>query len=325
MANQKKPSLIILYTVLPNMIEALNEYFEIDILDSRAVRYLVLQRIAGKDAVLCVPWTTIDKEFLDAAGPQLKVIVTTSAGFEHIDIEECKKRKISIGYLGDVASNGIGEYTIGLMIATARKFKEAAKSVENGDWEKNWVPARSVIGFELRQATVGIVGFGSIGQNIAKRLQAAFSVKQILYCGPNKKSEAEQLKAEYVSFDDLLYQSDFVIACCTVNQQTVGIFNADAFKKMKPTAVFINIARGALVNQEDLYDALVNEEIWAAGLDSVTPEPMPHDHPLISLKNCVVMPHIGTSSQPTRADMFKISINNLIAWSRGQPMPVQLI
>ena len=137
-------------------------------------------------------------------------------------------------------------------------------------------------GPELRGSTVGIVGLGRIGLSVAKLLEP-FGISRLLYCGNTAKKKAVEVNAEFVSFGQLLQQSDFVICCCSLNSQNVKMFNSDAFKKMKKSAVFINVSRGGVVDQDALYKALKNAEIFAAGLDVTTPAPLPKNHPLLSL------------------------------------------
>ena len=141
-----------------------------------------------------------------------------------------------------------------------------------------------------------------------------------MYSGRDEKTDAKELPADFVSFEKLLSESDFVIGSCKLTEDTAGIMNAAAFKKMKKTAIFINSSRGGLVNQEDLYDALVSEEILAAGLDVTTPEPLPTDHPLLKLNNCVVIPHIGSATMSARNAMSELCARNIIEALSGREM-----
>ncbi|GFN81601.1 glyoxylate reductase/hydroxypyruvate reductase-like protein [Plakobranchus ocellatus] len=176
----------------------------------------------------------------------------------------------------------------------------------------------------LDGATVGIVGMGRIGHTVAQCLKP-FGVARFVYSDSEKKPEADaELGAEFVDLDTLLYQSDFVIACCALTPQTAGIFNASAFKKMKKTAVFVNSSRGGIVNQEDLIIALESGEIGAAGLDVTVPEPLPTDSPLLKLSNCVVLPHIGSATFDTREAMAVLAAQNLIAGLKGEKLPCQV-
>lgn len=195
----------------------------------------------------------------------------------------------------------------------------AFSAVVDGGWG-SWENGLYLCGKTLLESTVGIVGLGRIGLAIAKRLQP-FGVKKLLYSGNSRKEWEEEVGAEFVSFERLLQESDFVIACCSINKENVGLFNKSAFSKMKKSAIFINTSRGVLVHQDDLYDALKLGTIMAAGLDVTSPEPLPRDHPLHSLKNCVITPHIGSATVYARNAMADLAARNLIAGLKGEVLP----
>ncbi|XP_060062993.1 glyoxylate reductase/hydroxypyruvate reductase-like [Ylistrum balloti] len=186
--------------------------------------------------------------------------------------------------------------------------------------EETWQNALFFSGHEITDSTIGIVGLGRIGMAVAKRLKA-FKVAKFLYTGNSQKSYAEEVKAEFVSFDKLLKNSYFVIACCSINANNRGLFNKAAFKKMKKPAIFINVSRGVLVNQDDLIEALTTGEIYGAALDVTTPEPLPLDNPLHSLKNCLMTPHIGSVSYKARNGMASLTARNIMAGIRGEDLP----
>lgn len=193
---------------------------------------------------------------------------------------------------------------------------------KRGGWT-SWKPLW-MCGYGLTQSTVGIVGLGRIGQAIARRLKP-FGVQRFLYAGRQPKpQEAAEFQAEFVSALQLAAESDFIVVACSLTPETKGLCNGDFFQKMKKTAVFVNISRGDVVNQDDLYQALASGQIAAAGLDVTTPEPLPTDHPLLTLKNCVILPHIGSATYKTRNAMSLLASNNLLAGLRGQPMPSEL-
>ncbi|CAI9534563.1 unnamed protein product [Staurois parvus] len=179
-------------------------------------------------------------------------------------------------------------------------------------------------GYGLSNSTVGIIGLGRIGLAIAQRLKP-FGVKKFLYTGRQPRPErAAVVNAEYVPCEKLTEDSDFVIVSCSLTPETEGLCNKDFFQRMKKTSVFINISRGTAVNQEDLYQALVSGQIAAAGLDVTAPEPLPKTHPLLSLKNCVILPHIGSATFSTRNTMSVLAVNNLLRGLAGQEMPSEL-
>ncbi|XP_005105201.1 glyoxylate reductase/hydroxypyruvate reductase [Aplysia californica] len=280
-----------------------------------------LDSVRGIDALFCLLTDKIDAELLDAAGPGLKVVSTMSVGHDHIDLQECKARKITVGYTPGILTSATAELTVALLLATSRRLKEGMRAVVNGEWG-TWKPTW-LCGSGLDGSTVGIVGLGRIGIAVAQCLKP-FGVAQFLYSGRSEKPEAESIKAKFVPFDDLLQTSDFVIACCALTQDTAGLFNKDAFSKMKKSAIFVNSSRGGVVNQEDLLHALTSGEIAGAGLDVTSPEPLPTDNPLLKLDNCVVLPHIGSATYSTREAMAVLAAENLLAGVRGEPMPCQL-
>uniref|UniRef100_UPI00358EA1B6 glyoxylate reductase/hydroxypyruvate reductase isoform X2 n=1 Tax=Myxine glutinosa TaxID=7769 RepID=UPI00358EA1B6 len=283
----------------------------------------LLSRAPGIHAILCLLSDYIDKEVLDAAGPNLKVISTLSVGYDHIAIEECKKRNIRVGNTPHVLTDATAEITVALLLATARRLFEAAAEVKSGGWS-TWKPMW-MCGQGLSNSTVGIVGLGKIGCGVAERLKP-FGVKKFLYCGRHPKPDkADRLGADFVPLPTLLAESDFVVLCCSLTPETAGMVNEDAFRKMKNSAIFINTSRGAMVDQDALYSALQEGQIAAAGLDVTTPEPLPTDHPLLSLKNCVVLPHIGSATVATRITMSILTAENILAGLRDQPMPAEVL
>lgn len=251
----------------------------------------------------------------------MKVIGTMSVGYEHIDVVECKKRGIPVGYTPDVLTRAVSELTISLMLAVSRRLVEGVEAVRSGEWS-TWSPLW-MCGRDIYDSTVGIVGLGRIGMAVARRL-LPFEPKQILYCSNSPKPNASEVKTVRVDLDELLAQSDFVIALCSLNESTKGMFDRDVFRKMKRTAVFVNTSRGGVVNQEDLYTALVTGEILAAGLDVTVPEPLPTDSKLLTLKNCVVLPHIGSATMDTRNTMSALTARNILSALEGKSMPEQV-
>lgn len=272
-------------------------------------RDTLLESVEQIDALFCTLNEKIDKELLDKAGNRLKVIATCSVGYDHIDINECKSRKIPVGYTPGVLTDAVAEYAIAVLLALARRIPEGIQAARSGEWS-TW-KIMWMCGKSLKDSNVGIFGLGRIGLAIAKRLEA-FGVNKILYNNRNRNQEADSLNYEYTSFDGLLSQSDFVICCCAATQQTTGIFNRNAFSKMKKDSIFVNISRGIVVNQDDLYEALSSGTIGAAALDVTTPEPLPINHKLYELKNCLISPHICSAETATRIKMAKITAENIV-------------
>ncbi|CAL1282697.1 unnamed protein product [Larinioides sclopetarius] len=284
----------------------------------------LLRLVKGKNGLYCHVTEKINAEVLEAAGPSLRVIGTYSVGYDHIDLEECRKRGILVGNTPNVLTDAVAELTVGLLLATSRRLMEATNQITNGGWAKSNCAPLWMCGTNLVNSTIGMMGFGRIGIEVAERLKC-FKVKNILYSGNKPKPEAsEKLNAKFVPFEELLKQSDFVIVCASLNSTTHGIFNLEAFQKMKRNAIFINVSRGGLVNHEDLYTALTSGLIKAAGLDVMDPEPLPSDHKLTKLPNCVLLPHIGSATVETRNTMARLTAENILAGLDGKPLPCPL-
>lgn len=281
----------------------------------------LLEGVTGKDAIYCALTEIIDKEVLDQAGPNLKVVSTISVGYEHIDVKECKKRGIRVGYTPDVLTDATAEITISLVLATGRRLFEANKEVYNGGWAA-WSPSW-MCGPGVKDSVVGIIGFGRIGVEVARRL-VPFKPSSILYHSRTQKYDAEKIGAERAALDELLKKSDYVIITCALTPETKHIINADALKKMKPNAILINTSRGGCIDQEALYDALSTKQIRGAGLDVTTPEPLPLDSPLLTLDNIVILPHIGSADINTRIEMSRITGCNILAGLKGIKMLSEL-
>ena len=193
----------------------------------------------------------------------------------------------------------------------------ANKNAVSGQW-KTWEPM-GFLGPDIRGKTLGIIGMGRIGYNVAKTMHHGFGMK-IIYHSRNPRRKAEkELSATKVSLSDLASQSDFVSVHCPLTKETDGTLNDSFFSKMKNEAVFVNTARGEVVDQDDLLAALKNKSIFAAGLDVTTPEPLPVDHPLFELDNCIILPHVGSATTATRKNMSLICAKNIIAHLKGEP------
>lgn len=280
------------------------------------------QGVVGAHGLLCRLTDRVDKKLLDAAGANLRVVSTLSVGVDHLALDELKSRGIRVGYTPGVLTDATAELAVSLLLTTCRRLPEAIEEVKNGGWS-SWSPLW-MCGYGLSQSTVGIVGLGRIGQAIARRLKP-FGVQRFLYTGRQPKpQEAAEFQAEFVPIAQLAAESDFIVVACSLTPATRGLCSKDFFQKMKNTAVFVNISRGDVVNQEDLYQALASGQIAAAGLDVTTPEPLPPSHPLLTLKNCVILPHIGSATYKTRNTMSLLAANNLLAGLRGEPMPSEL-
>ncbi|XP_076334232.1 glyoxylate reductase/hydroxypyruvate reductase-like [Tachypleus tridentatus] len=317
-----KPKVFVTRPDVPQAgIDLLKEKCDVEIYDQPMPipRDALIKGVQGKDALYCLLTDKIDKGVMDAAGPQLKVIATMSVGFDHIDLNECKARNIVVSNTPDVSTDSVAELTVTLLLVCGRRIMDSANAIKKGEWIYSWSPLW-LCGRGLTNSTIGIVGMGRIGQAVMKRL-LPFGVKKVLYYDVfHPIKPAEDMGAQFVEFEQLLKESDFVVAMCNLSEHTKELFNAKAFSLMKPTAVFINTSRGGVVQQDDLYDALKNGKIRAAGLDVMIPEPLPSDHKLTTLPNIVLLPHVGSAEESARIEMATLAAKNVLSVLDGKPL-----
>ncbi|SPQ99051.1 Glyoxylate reductase [Plasmodiophora brassicae] len=300
---------------------AASQGFEVDLWDHDAPaipRGQLLERVRGCHGALVLLTDRVDEELLDAAGPQLAVVSTMSVGFDHIDIGSCRRRAIRIGTTPDVLTDATADLTVGLLIAVLRRFQPAMRAARDGSWGI-WSPTW-MCGSDLRGKTIGLIGMGRIGAAVADRL-APFKTGPIQYCS---RSEKRALPHRFVSLEDLLRTSDIVIVTCALSDDTRALITMAQLTLMKRTAFLINTARGPIVNAHDLALALRQGVIAGAGLDVTDPEPIRPDDPLLSLDNCLILPHVGSATMETREAMANLAIDNLFAALQGRPMPAEL-
>jgi len=274
----------------------------------------LLQHVRGVDGLLCLLTERIDAELMDAAGPQLKVISSMSVGVDHVDVAAATARGIPIGNTPGVLTDATADMAFALLFAAARRVVEGEKYVRSGSW-KTWNP-KLLLGADFAGATLGIVGFGRIGQAVAKRAQG-FDMR-VIYYDPTAE---EAFGASSVDLDTLLREADFVSIHVPLTEKTRRMVNADFLAKMKPNSILVNTSRGGVVDQAALYDALKARKIFAAALDVTDPEPLPTDNPLLELENCLIVPHLGSASQHTRDMMSLLAAENLIAGLKGKRLP----
>jgi glyoxylate reductase len=282
-------------------------------------RDVLLKSIEGVEGVLTLLTDRVDDEFLDRAGPDLKVVSNFAVGFDNIDVAACTARRIPVGNTPGVLTETTADLAWALLMAVARRLPEGDRYVRGGKW-KTWGPML-LMGPDVHGSTLGIVGFGRIGQAIARRAQG-FGMT-ILYhdlARANPAVEAE-LGATFMPLEDLLPKADFVSLHVNLSPQTQGLINAERLRWMKPTAILVNTSRGPVIDSMALVDALRDGVIAGAGLDVTDPEPLPADHPLIGLDNCLVVPHIASASRATRGKMASMAAANLLAGVRGERLP----
>ena len=282
----------------------------------------LLRRVAGVDGLLSLLTDRVDDELLDAAGPQLKVVSNFAVGFDNIDVPALTRRGLPAGNTPGVLTETTADLAFALLMAAARRIPESVDYVRADRW-KTWGPML-LMGVDVHGATLGIVGFGRIGREMARRGRG-FGM-EILYhdVHPASPEEEAELGARRVEMAELLRESDFVTLHVNLTDETHHLIDADALRAMKPSAVLVNTSRGPVVDPTALEHALRDGGIFAAGLDVTEPEPLPAGHPLVQLPNCVVVPHIASASRVTRDRMAEMAAANLLAGLRGDRLPTPI-
>jgi len=278
-------------------------------------RDVLLERVRGVDGFLSMLTDRVDAELLDAAGPQLKVVSNHAVGFDNVVVADATARGIPVGNTPGILTDATADIAFALLLAAARRIVESEKYIREGKW-KTWHPSM-LLGMDLAGRTLGLVGFGRIGRAVAKRA-VGFDLRIIFY-DPTAEPEFGAVKMN--SLEELLHEADFVSVHTPLNESTRHMVNADFLSKMKPNAVLVNTSRGPVVDQVALYEALKAKKIFAAGLDVTDPEPLPLVSPLLTLDNCVIVPHIGSASERTRDAMARLAAENLIAGLKGERLP----
>jgi glyoxylate reductase len=281
--------------------------------------YAVLkERAAGCDGLVSLLTDRIDAALLDAA-PRLRVVSNYAVGFNNVDMPAATTRGVRVGNTPGVLTDATADMAFCLMIAAARRLVDGHLYSQSGQW-KTWEPMGH-LGQDLVGRTLGVVGMGRIGYALAKRCGRGWDM-QVLYYDVHRNERAEaELGACQADLEVLLRESDFVSVHTDLNEKTRGLFNAERFRMMKATAVFVNTARGPVVVEKDLINALKKGVIFAAGLDVTDPEPPAPDSPLLSTPNLIVAPHIASATVGTRDAMARICADNLLAGLSGSPMP----
>ncbi|MCD8198747.1 MAG: D-glycerate dehydrogenase [Phascolarctobacterium sp.] len=274
--------------------------------------------LSKADALYSAANIKIDENMLNKA-PRLKVIAQAAVGYDNIDVAACTARGIAVGHTPGVLDDAVADLAYGLIIDSARHLVRGSRHVRSGRWGE-----RKGLGLscDLARKTLGIIGMGNIGSALIPRAKA--SKMKIIYHNRHQRTDDSKLGAEYVSFEILLEQADFIVITATLNPSTKGMFDSKAFKRMKKTASLINIARGAIVDSEALYNALVTGEIAYAALDVTDPEPLPGDHKLLTLDNITVTPHMASATVETRDAMALLTVNNILAGLEDLPLPAQV-
>lgn len=274
------------------------------------------ERLQGCEGLVCLLTNHIDRELI-AACPDLKFISSVSVGVDHVEVAALTERKMPLGNTPGVLVDTTADLTWALLMASARRIAEADAFVRAGKWDprRPWFPGMFV-GKDIAGATLGIIGLGEIGQAVARRAQG-FEMDVIGWTRSHRDVKFVQAS----SLETVLETSDFVCICVALTEDTRNLIDAAAIARMKKDAVLINTARGGIVDENALADALRSGQLFAAGVDVFAREPVEPDNPLLQLDNVVLAPHIGSASQATRGRMASLAVDNALAALRGESMP----
>lgn len=268
-------------------------------------------------AVITYAHPTLDGALMDLM-PKLRVISNHGVGCDHIDLAAAEERGIPVGNTPGCLDAATADLTMALLLGAARLIVAGDRYARSPEFTV--FDPSLMIGQEVTGSTLGIIGMGRIGKEVARRARG-FEMP-ILYHNRNRDIDAEkELGARYASLEELLRESDFVTLNCPLTGETTGLISTPQLEMMKPSAILINVARGPVVDTDALYEALRSKEIAAAGLDVTDPEPLPRDHPLLGLENVIILPHLGSASNRARHRMMTMTVENLRAGFNGKPLP----
>ena len=317
-----KPKVLLTHPLLKEAMDYLAEQTELELATSQDFlpHSELVQKIKDKEGLLCFLSDTIDQVVLDNA-PALRAISNCAVGINNIDLKLARSRGIIVTNTPNILTEPTADLTMALILATTRRIVEADEFCRQGRFQ-GW-RIDLFLGQGLQGKTLGIIGCGQIGQAVARRAQA-FGLKIIYYNRHRLSPDREAaLKAEYRQLDALLSEADIVSIHASLNPDSDHLINRDKLALMKRSAVLINVARGAIVDEKALAEALKTGQIWAAGLDVYEHEPQ-IEPDLLSLKNVVLLPHIGSATYETRLQMSLMAVNNLVEALAGK-IPANLV
>lgn len=315
-----KPKVYVTRLLPKPAMDQVNSYCDVKIWegDLPPPRDTIIENVASVEGLLCLLTDKIDAPLMDKA-PKLKVISNCAVGFDNIDVDAATKRGIAVGNTPGVLTETTADFAFALMMAAARRVAEGDRNVRAGKW-KTWGPM-ILLGQDVFGSTLGIVGMGRIGAAMARRAKG-FGMK-IMYSDVIRQQPQteKELGLEYVELGKLFAESDFITLHTNLTPETHHLIGPEQFKRMKRTCILINTSRGPIVDNMALYEALRDGKIAYAALDVTEPEPIPVDHPLLTLDNIVIAPHIASASVTTRTKMGMMAAENLIAGLKGEPLP----
>lgn len=315
---QKKARVYISRMIPEKPLKMLEDFAEVHIWEGETPppRAKLLDELALADGAIVMLTEKINQEALDAA-PKLRVLSNYAVGYDNIDIDAATARGIPIGNTPGVLTETTADQAFALLLAAARRVVEGVDYVKAGQWQ-SWNPIQ-LLGYEVNGATLGIIGLGRIGYAMAKRAQG-FGMR-LLYHGGSNREYAAKVGATAVDLESLLRESDFISIHCPLNENTRGMIGAKEFAMMKASAILINTARGAIIQNDALLEALQTGKIAGAALDVTEPEPIAANHPLVLEPRCLVVPHLGSATWKTRERMGILAAENLIAGLKGEKLP----
>jgi lactate dehydrogenase-like 2-hydroxyacid dehydrogenase len=319
MTNSSLPLVLVSHTLPDGWLDLLENHCRVVIGPKDANELSAQLEIYLPDAEGLFTLLTINvNEALLSKAPKIKVVSNMAVGFDNVDVDACTQRDIPVGNTPGVLTDGTADLTMAIMLAAARRIIEANLDARQGRWQ-TWSPT-GWLGKDLHGATLGIIGMGQIGTAVAERA-TGFGMK-ILISDPDPDLEkVEILKAKHVPLETLLQDSDFISLHIPLTTETHHLINEDTLKRMKPTSLLINTSRGPIVDSNALIKALEGGWIAGAALDVTDPEPLPQNHHLFELPNCLIVPHIGSATWNTRRRMAERACQNLIAGLEDRHLP----
>jgi glyoxylate reductase len=316
-----KPTVLVTRSFFPDLLQLLAEHCSLVVWTEETPPSYdwIKQHITEADALICMLTDKIDADLIAlGASHRLKVISQIAVGVDNIAVSAATTHNIPVGHTPGVLTETTADFAWALMMTAARRVVESAVEVSQNIW-RPWGP-EVLCGADVYGKTLGLIGFGRIGKAMARRA-AGFNM-QVLYYEPRYKPEnAAIANARYVPLEELLRESDFISLHAYLSDSSRGMIGRPQFEMMKPSAILINTGRGAMVDHDALFNALKHQTIAAAALDVFDPEPIPANHPLLTLPNVIITPHIASASTATRHQMATMTIENILAGLDGKHIP----
>ncbi|UOQ86967.1 2-hydroxyacid dehydrogenase [Gracilibacillus salinarum] len=312
-----KPKIYVTRKLEDRIIAKLEKYCEVSMWDKEDIpvpREVLMAEVPKVDGLYCLLTETIDQEIIRLA-PRLKVISNMAVGYNNIDLTAARERNIVVTNTPDILTETTADLTFALLMATARRIVEAVDYIKNNQWQ-TWSPMQ-LTGRDVYGATLGIIGMGRIGSALARRANG-FAMNVVYHNRNRSPKEEQELGVQYLEWEELFKTSDYICVMVPYSEETKNLIAEKEFQLMKETSMLINTSRGGIVNEDALYHALTNQQIWAAGLDVFEQEPIDNTNRFVSLPNVTTLPHIGSASMATRLKMEEVAAENLIRVLQGR-------